>query len=59
LFYWILHKGFFVFTEKKDTSHVLEGKYKYPNTKHFLAEDFTPTGAQGDIKYGSKNAGKN
>jgi len=40
-------------------SQVLEGKYKYPNTKHFLAEDFTPTAAQGEIKYGSKNTGKN
>jgi hypothetical protein len=40
-------------------SRVLEGKYKYPNTKQFLAEDFTLTAAQGELKYGSKNTGKN
>ena len=40
-------------------TQVLEDKYKYPNTKQILAEDFTPTGAQGDMKYGSKDTGKN
>ena len=40
-------------------SRVLDGKYKYPNKKHFLTEGFTPTGAQGDMQYGSKNTGKN
>ena len=40
-------------------SPVLEGKYKYPNTKQFLTEDFTPTGAQGDMQHGFKNTGKN
>jgi hypothetical protein len=59
LFYWIVHRRFFVFAGKKGVSRVLEGKYKYPNTKQFLTEDFTTTEAQGDIQYGSKNTGKN
>jgi len=38
LFYWIVHRRFFVFAGKKGVSRVLEGKYKYPNTKQFLTE---------------------
>jgi len=48
-----------LYSQKKGVSRVLERKYKYPNTKHFLAEDFTSTAAQGDMKDGSKNTGKN